>query len=73
MDVAKAQEPNMHLLDWAHVHRVHVSEFLFTQAVVLVVICMLKIEGIYKWLFTDIEMFPEILQKHYFSWLMGDL
>lgn len=28
-------------------------------------------EGIYKWLFTDTEMFPEILQKHSFSWLMG--
>lgn len=28
-------------------------------------------EGIYKWLFTDTEMFPEMLQKRSFSWLMG--
>lgn len=27
-------------------------------------------EGIYKWLFTGAEMFPEILQKHYISWLL---
>lgn len=41
-NVAKAQEPNLHLLGWVRVHTVHVSEFLFTQAVVVVVICMLK-------------------------------
>lgn len=39
---AKARGPNLHLLGWGFVHTVHVSEFLFTQAVVLVVICMLK-------------------------------
>lgn len=40
--MAKAQEPNLHLVGWVCVHTVHVSEFLFTQAVVLIVICMLK-------------------------------
>lgn len=41
-NVGKAQEPNLHLVGCIHVHTVHVSVFLFTQAVVLVVICMLK-------------------------------
>lgn len=41
--MTKAQELNLHLLGWIHVCTVHVSEFLFTQAVVVVVvICMLK-------------------------------
>lgn len=42
-NMTKAQELNLHLLGWIHVSTVHVSEFLFTQAVVVViVICMRK-------------------------------
>ena len=41
-NVAKAQELHLRLLGWVPVYTVHVSKFLFTRAVELVVICMLK-------------------------------
>lgn len=41
-NVARGQEPHLRLVGWVHVHTVHVFGFLFTWAIELVVICMLK-------------------------------
>lgn len=41
-NVARGQESCLYLVGWVHVHTVHVSGFLLTWAVALVVICMLK-------------------------------
>lgn len=41
-NVARGQEPNLHLVGWVRVHTVHTFGVFFTWAVALVMICMLK-------------------------------